>query len=163
MVTWAELAATLAAAGSRAALAGAVAANLYRPLPRATRDIDVLAEYRPGLIEAFRAEGWEVSAAGPEGAPFLLRLVRGPDRADVLIAETEYQDLALSRAADGVLTAEDVIVHKLIAARPHDLDDIRSILSADLTLDETYIEDWARQWDALDRWRRLLVEGPSSA
>ena len=42
----------------------------------------------------------------------------------------EYQRVALRRSVDHVLTAEDVIVHKLIAWRLRDRDDIRSILEA---------------------------------
>ncbi len=52
-----------------------------------------------------------------------------------------------------MLTPEDVIVHKLIAWRPRDRDDIASILDAGLALDVTYIEHWASEWEVLDRWR----------
>lgn len=38
--------------------------------------------------------------------------------------------MALERAVDHVLTAEDVIIHKLIAWRPRDRDDIAAILDA---------------------------------
>src|SRR6266542_2457824 len=42
--------------------------------------------------------------------------VRGKgDRIDILFPETEYQELALTRSVEHVLTVEDVIVHKLIA------------------------------------------------
>ncbi|MCC7076456.1 MAG: hypothetical protein IT198_04965 [Acidimicrobiia bacterium] len=44
-------------------------------------------------------------------------------------------------------------MHKLIAWRPRDRDDIASILDAGLALDVTYIEHWASEWEVLDRWR----------
>jgi hypothetical protein len=51
-----------------------------------------------------------------------------------------------------VLTADDVIVHKLIAGRPRDLSDIESILASGIALDEIYIEHWAEIWDVSDLW-----------
>lgn len=43
-------------------------------------------------------------------------------------------------------------MHKLIAWRPRDRDDIASILEAGHVLDEQFIERWAGEWDVLDRW-----------
>ena len=65
----------------------------------------------------------------------------------------DYQRVALERAVDHVITVEDVIVHKLIAWRPRDRNDIASILEGEPTLDEAYIEQWASTWDVMDRWR----------
>jgi hypothetical protein len=45
-----------------------------------------------------------------------------------------------------------VIIHKLLAWRSRDVDDITDILSTDPQLDEAYIEHWAREWEVLDRW-----------
>ncbi|MEN9505862.1 MAG: hypothetical protein RI958_1788 [Actinomycetota bacterium] len=72
--------------------------------------------------------------------------------AAILLAETDYQRAAMERAQDGVLTVEDVIVHKLIAGRPRDMDDIRSILSTGIRFDEHAVVENARQWEVVDRW-----------
>lgn len=72
-----------------------------------------------------------------------------------LLVETEYQRLAHDRAIDGVLTVEDVIVHKLIAGRPRDLDDIESILAAGVEFDESYVVEHSTEWGVDDRWRAL--------
>ncbi len=72
-------------------------------------------------------------------------------RATPIIA---FQQSALARASDGVVTADDVIVFKLIAWRSRDRDDVRSILEAGVPLDDAYIERWARAWDVADRWRQ---------
>jgi hypothetical protein len=161
------LAALLRGLGIRWALMGALAANRYRASPRLTQDVDLLlANVGPGLeaLEAAaRAAGWNVRRASPEGE--LLRL-RHPELgiADLLIAGTEYQQQAIGRAreepvGDGesapVLTAEDVIVHKLIAGRTQDRADIEAILAAGVLLDERYIEHWAAFWEVLDAWRAL--------
>jgi hypothetical protein len=72
---------------------------------------------------------------------------------DLIIAGTPYQSLAIERAVDHVLTVEDVLVHKLIAWRPRDQDDVRSILSTGLAFDEAYVGHWVGQWGVDDRWR----------
>jgi hypothetical protein len=45
-------------------------------------------------------------------------------------AEIDYRQIAMARASDGHISVEDVIVHKLIAWRGRDQDDIRSMLEA---------------------------------
>jgi hypothetical protein len=162
-----DLAALLRELGIRWALIGALAANRYRASPRLTQDVDLLlADAGPGieaLDAAVRERGWQVQRASPEGE--LLRL-RHPELgvADLLIAGTEYQQESLRRArvepigggeTAPVLTAEDVIVHKLIAGRFQDLADIEAILSAGTPLDDAYVVRWAAFWEVLDRWRTL--------
>jgi len=164
------LAAVLDRLGIRWTLIGALAANRYRREVRLTGDVDLLiASHGPGLAEleaACHAAGWSVRRGTPDGA--ILRL-RHPalGAADILLAETEYQRQALERARvetldDGaparVLRVEDVLVHKLVAGRPRDLDDIAEILAGGSAFDPGYVEHWAAYWDVLDLWRRLQGE-----
>ena len=169
------LAAILREFGIRWILIGALAANRYRTSPRLTQDIDLLlADAGPGvaaLETAFRAAGWSCRRADPEGE--LLRL-RHPQLgiADLLVAGTDYQQLAIGRAREEpvggeggveialVLSPEDVIVHKLIAGRTQDLADIEAILDARVALDESYIEGWATYWEVGARWRVLRGAAP---
>jgi hypothetical protein len=149
----------------RWALIGALAANRYRASARLTQDVDVLlAGIGPnGALElALRKAGWSIRRASSEGD--LLRL-RHADlgMADLLIAGTQYQQEALARArtetisgqAVSVLTAEDVIVHKLIAGRSQDIADIEAIVSASVPLDDDYIDRWAEFWEVADVWSKL--------
>jgi hypothetical protein len=148
-------------------LIGALAANRYRDTPRSTQDIDLLLEpprVGPAALEtALRAAGWEVRRADPAGE--LIR-IRHPTHgvADLIVAGTAYQMDAIENSRletieGGVrirlLAAEDVIVHKLIAARAQDLADVEAILAARPTLDHAYIERWAAFWEREDVWRRL--------
>lgn len=140
--------------GLRWALIGALAAIRYRATPRMTTDADLLVERLDGVAERFAAAGYEVEVfADADEEPHLLTARGRGDRIDLLAALVEYQGIALDRAIDHVITVEDVIVHKLIAWRPRDRDDIASILEAGHDLDEAYIERWAGEWDALDRWQ----------
>jgi hypothetical protein len=81
------------------------------------------------------------------------RLARGDDRVDILIAGTPFRQEALRRARDGALTPDDVIVHKPIAWRPNDMDDVWEIPATGVALDGAYIERWAQAREVLDRRR----------
>lgn len=137
----------------RWSLIGALAANRYRADPRFTTDVDALADRDPRMVERFEEAGYEVAVIATEGElPHLLRCRRGPENIDVLLPTVAYQAEALRRATGHRLTVEDVIVHKLIAWRPRDRDDIRSILSTLPTLDSAYLEHWLVEWELGERW-----------
>lgn len=135
-------------------LIGALAANVYRAVPRFTTDADFLTRSLAGLTAAMEADGLEITTmADPGEAPYVA-FIRGDGvRVDVLAAQTNYQVGAIERARDGVLTIEDVIVHKLIAWRPRDRDDIDQILVREPVLDEHYLDRWSVSWQVEDRWR----------
>jgi hypothetical protein len=134
-----------------------VAAGFYRSEQRATADVDYLVAWDdrlvPGLIDA----GFDVRVLPETGEPDLIRVRRADGLADLIVARTAYQDLALVRAADHVLTVEDVLIHKLIAWRPRDRDDIRSILSTGIAYDSEYVNHWGAEWGVEDRWREALA------
>lgn len=138
--------------GVRWTLIGALAAQAYRADPRLTTDADFLVDDLARAAEGFAAAGYDVERFEDDGEPYLLRVRGNGDQIDVLAALVEYQRVALDRAVDHVLTVEDVIVHKLIAWRPRDRDDIASILDTGAALDEPYIERWAATWAVADRW-----------
>lgn len=148
----------LEATGITLVLIGAHAANLYRVEVRHTIDVDFLASRLDGAADVLRSAGWLVRVVSDDGVDYMIAARRGSAAVDLLLAETDYQRLAMQRAREGVLTAEDVIVHKLIAGRPRDLDDIASILAAPLELDHAYIAEHAQAWGVLDRW--MTLQGP---
>ncbi len=139
--------------GIQWALIGALAALRYRLRPRLTTDLDLLVASSVGVSSAFRDEGFHVREVSDPGEPPHLILVRGRDIvADLMVANVDYQRTALQRAVDHVITAEDVIVHKLIAWRPRDRDDVLSILRAQTSIDEEYVSYWANEWGVADHW-----------
>ena len=153
-----DLRSLLAKNGIETVLIGAHAANRYRLEVRHTVDVDFLASTLDGAAEALRGAGCVVREVTEDGSTYLISASDGPTRIDLLLAETEYQRAAMARASGGVLTVEDVIVHKLIAGRPRDIDDIRSILSTNIVVDRDYVEDTARQWDVFRRWSDFFDE-----
>lgn len=144
--------------GIEPVLIGALAAIRYRATPRFTTDVDFLARSVAGLAEAMTAEGYDVRTMTQPGdsEPYVV-FIRGKGvKIDVLRAETDLQESAIDRAVDGVITAEDVIVFKLLAWRPRDQDDVASILEAGHDLDTLYVERWAAEWQVADRWQEAL-------
>ncbi|MDA0787992.1 MAG: nucleotidyltransferase [Proteobacteria bacterium] len=148
-------------------LIGAVAANRYRATVRMTGDIDLLlagvGHSLTHLEAVLEAAGWNVFRADPAGE--LLRLKHKKfGVADLIIAGTGYQQLALRRAitecVDGeeikILTVEDVIIHKLIAGRFQDLADIEAILETQISLDEDYLQEWIDYWQLQSTWSNLV-------
>ena len=148
---------------------GAHAANIYRREPRFTLDVDLLVSLGSRSMEeaatAFVERDWTVRAMDPEG--WLLR-VSHPEfgHMDVIASETPYQDEALRRArcvdlGDGltahVLSAEDVIIHKLIADRAKDDADIEDILHAAPALDWDYLNKWFDAWELRERFDKLVA------
>jgi hypothetical protein len=137
-------------------LVGALAANRYRATPRFTTDVDTMATFTPSLVDRLESAGYTVTVVADEGeGPHLIRCQRGAEAIDILIPVVEYQREALRRAGDHVLTPEDVIIHKLIAGRPRDLDDIRSILETGAELDRQYLDHWIDEWDLGERWQQF--------
>jgi hypothetical protein len=134
-------------------LVGALAANRYRATPRFTTDVDVMAEFTPQIVGRLELAGYEVDVVADAGEPpHLIRCHRGAEAVDILLPVVEYQRHALGRAVGHVLTVEDVIIHKLIAWRLRDRDDIRSIREAGAPLDHEYLDRWIDEWDLADRW-----------
>lgn len=138
------------------AIAGAFAADEYRGSHRVTTDGDLLAEWHAGLPDLLARAGFEFRLMRDEGEVHLIRANRPDCSVDLIVGGTEYQSLAIRRANRGPLTIEDVLVHKTLAWRLKDRDDIRSILAAGQAFDREYVEHWVREWDVEDRWREAL-------
>lgn len=149
----------LAEHGITTVLIGAHAANRYRLESRHTVDVDFLASSLSGAADVLRSAGCTVREVSEDGAPYLISARIDSTVIDLLLAETDYQRSAMMRAVDGVLTVEDVIIHKLIAGRPRDMDDIQSILSTGQGIDETFILENAQQWGVANRWEEIRFSG----
>lgn len=165
---------------ARWVIAGALAANAYRLEARTTSDVDLVIEIDEpdytDLVRRLQQDGWTVRPAGGERLAFpdIARL-RHPSLmpADLLLAKTPYQSTAIRRAAlvdvlsSGellpCLSPEDVVVHKLLASRHRDLDDLESLAKAGVALDEDYVRRWCEEWQILDRWEDYRRSRPFSA
>ncbi len=137
--------------------------------PRMTRDIDVTLGVDVDRIEsvlaAFEASSFRPLPANVRSFVTETHVLPMEDastriRLDLIFSFSPYEREALSRVRkidiDAVFvrfaSPEDVIVHKLVAGRPRDVEDVRHILSMQKKIDDAYIRGWLTQFDiALDR------------
>ena len=83
------------------------------------------------------------------------------------------QRVPTGRAEVRYASLEDLIIHKVIAGRPKDLEDVRALLLKNRSADEEYIRDWLAQFEtALDQpvlqvfeglWRETSTQGGAGA
>lgn len=89
-------------------------------------------------------------------------------RIDFIFSFSPYERQAIERAKDVPIgrtrikfaSLEDVIIHKMIAGRPRDIEDIQGILLKNPGYDSPYIEKWLSEFDtALDKkYRESFAE-----
>jgi hypothetical protein len=78
-------------------------------------------------------------------------------RVDLVLSDSPYEQEALGRtrivALEGqdvhFACAEDLIIHKLIAGRPRDLEDARGVLLKNPRLDQALIRRWLQEYGSL--------------
>jgi len=136
--------------------------------PRATDDVDLLAEVTPSpeLNAALRGAGFETEwrRGDPDDPiPLLLRLrsAAGPE-IDVICATRDWEREMLNRSISvripsgleaPVIAIEDLIVLKLMAGGPHDLADVADLLERSGPL--SGLEERAAERGVLDLLRQV--------
>ena len=128
---------------SRWYLFGAQAATLWGR-PRLTADVDITVQIRTDQIDEFRdamkRQGFTLRFDDPEFVnrtrvfPFLHQATGVP--VDVVLAgpglEEEFLDRAVNVRVEGatipVISPEDLVVTKVLAGRPKDIEDVRGVL-----------------------------------
>lgn len=132
--------------------------------PRLTRDIDVTLgvgpEHLAELLAFAQACAWRVLVDAPEEFVRTTMVLPCADpesgiRIDFIFSHSAYEQQAMQRVRRVVIgkasvrfaAPEDVIVHKIIAGRGRDLEDIRSILLKNPVIDRAYIRHWLAEFD----------------
>lgn len=134
--------------------------------PRLTRDIDITVALDPGavgqLLELADELGLTPLPDDPQAfavETMVLPVVEPSSgiRVDFILSLSTFEGEAIDRAgsvdivgqAIRVATAEDLVVLKVIAGRPRDLEDARTILLRNPELDRPYVEPWLREFEAV--------------
>lgn len=134
--------------------------------PRVTRGIDVTLGVDVDRLEDLLriAEELSLRALPDEIKAFVDRTMVLPClddgsgiRVDFIFSFTPYEAQAIRRSnrvdINGVevcfASPEDVVLHKIFAGRPRDIEDARSILLRNADLDTSYMRDWLDRFDIM--------------
>lgn len=132
--------------------------------PRLTKDIDITLGTDPSMlpyiIDVCSELGLHIAPTNPDEFVKETYVLPADDpvtgfSVKFIFSDSRYEQEALSRAASFVVrdyhvkyaTAEDVIIHKVIANRPRDEEDIRSILRRTPGMNQEYILGWLKEFD----------------
>ena len=136
--------------------------------PRLTRDIDVTLGVDTDQLENLIrvAETLNLEILPDNFTEFVTQTKALPTqepksgiRADFIFLNSEYEHQAFNRvnsvsinkATVNFASIEDLIIHKIFASRPRDIEDVRGILLKNKRIDKLYIEHWLGEFDeALD-------------
>lgn len=133
--------------------------------PRLTRDIDITLGIDIDRIDKILALAKELSLEPlPKDVESFVRetmvLPAIEDatgiRVDFIFSFTHYELEAIKRARPVIImghsisfaSPEDLIIHKIFAGRSRDLEDVRSVILKNPTIDFLYIRRWLREFDA---------------
>jgi predicted nucleotidyltransferase len=139
-------------------------AVLFYGAPRMTKDIDITLGVDTGsldlVVQAAKSIGIEII---PEDfSAFVERTYVLPTmekesglRIDFIFSFTPYERQAIARANPVLLgttkvmfaSVEDVIIHKVFAGRPRDLEDVRSVMIKNPGIDRDYVRKWLEEFE----------------
>lgn len=141
--------------------------------PRLTRDIDITlgVDTDQFLVigKLCRDLGLRVLADDPERFAVQTKVLPAEDapsriRVDFIFSFTPYEKQAIERANKVMMegypvsfaSCEDVIIHKMFAARAVDLEDVRHILAKNRQqIDLAYIRHWLSEFSSLPEHERI--------
>ena len=130
--------------------------------PRLTRDIDVTlgidVDRLHELLAIVTSAGWSVLTQSPDEFARQTRVLpcEAPEsgvRIDFIFSDSAYEREAMTRptrltvgcAEVRFASPEDLIIHKVVAGRPRDIEDVRSVMLKNPQLDAAYIRRWLGQ------------------
>ncbi|MBN1625037.1 MAG: nucleotidyl transferase AbiEii/AbiGii toxin family protein [Deltaproteobacteria bacterium] len=132
--------------------------------PRMTKDIDITLGVDIGFLEDIlpSLDAMDLKIIPEDYKTFAEKTYVLPTkdetsgiRVDFIFSFTPYERQAISNSRAVLLkgtnvmfaSAEDVIIHKIFAGRPRDLEDVRSILLKTPELDREYIRKWLSEFE----------------
>jgi len=100
---------------------------------------------------------------------------RSDIRVDIVFSFSAFEQAALARVRRQLIgpvevcfaSLEDLVIHKIVAGRSRDLEDVRVVLLKNPGFDREYIERWLKLFDEsltesyLDTFRSILTELPN--
>ena len=132
--------------------------------PRLTKDIDITLGIGPEGLEAFlpvvKEIGLQVLVEDTEKFVQNTFVLPTKDegsgfRVDFIFSISSYEKNAIERCTrvkigvteTNFASVEDLIIHKVVAGRPRDIEDVKVILIKNKDIDESYILKWLKEFD----------------
>jgi predicted nucleotidyltransferase len=160
----ARLARAIEDAGLPYMVIGGMAVLVYGE-PRLTKDIDITlgvdGDALPQVLRMAERLDLQVLVDDPEqfiSSTMVLPLLDAITglRVDMMFSWSPYERQAIQRARRvemggakvSVASLEDLVIHKVIAGRPRDLDDVVNVLLKNPGYDRQYVMDWLERFDA---------------
>jgi len=83
---------------------------------------------------------------------------------DFIFSFTPYETEAIKRAKKikimdrevNFASPEDLIIHKIFAGRPRDIEDVRTVLLKNPDIDVEYIRKWLKEFDLFSEKKEFL-------
>jgi predicted nucleotidyltransferase len=83
---------------------------------------------------------------------------------DFIFSFTTYETEAIKRARKITImgqevcfaSPEDLIIHKIFAGRPRDIEDVRSVILKNPDIDTQYIRSWLKEFDSSSEKKDFL-------
>ena len=142
--------------------------------PRLTKDIDITLGLSPKEFEKVKRinEKLKLKILVEDAETFVKKTMVLPSldeksgiRIDFIFSFSSYESQAIERAKNvrfgnssvKVASLEDVVVHKLIAGRPRDIEDVKSVLLKNPEYDSRYITKWLKEFDKSEKGSFLKV------
>lgn len=143
--------------------------------PRLTQDIDITlalgVEGLPKILELTKELRWKTLVESPQDfvqntMVLPCRDVASGIRIDLIFSHSPYESQAFGRirkirvgkANVCFAAVEDLIIHKIVAARPRDLEDVKNVLIKNPKIDLDYLKKWLNELGtslSLPLWQRL--------
>ena len=162
------------------AVMGGLAVRVHG-IPRPTYDVDFQLAVNNDMLNRFFDEaerigytvsdvfrsGWRDTVGGMPLVKLKTYLASGVTvDVDIFLNETPFQKSLMNRrvsvdfagARINFVTAEDLVLLKLIASRPRDLGDVGDILFVQGSIDIQYMNHWAKELGIMDRLTQALSE-----
>jgi predicted nucleotidyltransferase len=132
--------------------------------PRLTKDIDITlgvgVEGFTQITDLARELSLKILVDNPEAfvhKTMVLPVIEDASgiRVDFIFSHSPYEQQAITRTREVQLGAtavkfaslEDVVIHKIIAGRGRDIDDVKAILLKNPDYDTAYITQWLKEFD----------------
>ncbi|MBN1831204.1 MAG: nucleotidyltransferase [Deltaproteobacteria bacterium] len=139
-------------------------AVLLHGTPRMTKDIDITLGLDAESLENFLpvVDAMDLKIIPEDFRSFVKKTFVLPTRdeesgirVDFIFSFTPYEKQAISRSKTVLLegtevmfaSAEDLIIHKVFAGRPRDLEDVKSIILKNPDIDKEYIKKWLTEFE----------------